>query len=125
MLKMKKWEDKESGSFGFDGLYTDEQGMTWNILQREGGSISLYGTRPEVMGHYVIHDTLDNKPPSPQAIKVINKLSQMGEFMTLVARLQPATPAIQIAMPPYFEDNEPCGYCGREIGQPHKSNCRQ
>lgn len=27
--------------------------------------------------------------------------------------------------PPYFEDSEPCGYCGREIGKSHATWCRQ
>lgn len=27
--------------------------------------------------------------------------------------------------PPYFEDNEPCGYCNRPIGQRHEVWCRQ
>ena len=34
-------------------------------------------------------------------------------------------PSLRIDGPPYFEDDEECGYCHRPIGQPHKPGCRQ
>lgn len=64
---------------GYDGLYTDVDGRTWNILIREGGSISLYATCPGYSGHAVAYDTLDNKPPNPLAQQVIEHLSEMAE----------------------------------------------
>lgn len=32
---------------------------------------------------------------------------------------------LTIVSPPYFKDDEECGYCQREIGEPHKAWCRQ
>ena len=32
---------------------------------------------------------------------------------------------IEIVTPRFYRDNEICGWCGREVGQPHKSYCRQ
>lgn len=33
--------------------------------------------------------------------------------------------SVAITGPTYFEDNEPCGYCNRPIGNPHENWCRQ
>lgn len=33
--------------------------------------------------------------------------------------------SIVITGPPYFEDNEACGYCNRPIGSKHEKWCRQ
>lgn len=35
------------------------------------------------------------------------------------------TPKIVLTQPDYFEDDQPCGYCQRPIGTPHKPWCRQ
>lgn len=32
---------------------------------------------------------------------------------------------IRIVGPPYFSDDEVCGYCGRQPGQKHTNGCRQ
>ena len=32
---------------------------------------------------------------------------------------------LSVTSPPYFEDNEPCGYCSRQIGSHHQGWCRQ
>jgi len=67
------------GSTIYSGLFTDAIGQTWNILIRQGGSISLYATAPGVFGHGVAFDTLDGKPPSPYAQQIINQLAERAE----------------------------------------------
>lgn len=34
-------------------------------------------------------------------------------------------PPITIIQPDHFEDDEPCGYCERPVGQAHETWCRQ
>lgn len=40
-------------------MYTDKQGRTWYIMERDDGSISIYYTQPNVDLHFVVYDTLD------------------------------------------------------------------
>lgn len=38
---------------------TDSQGRTWHIMERDGGSISVYYTLPDSPAHYIVFDSLD------------------------------------------------------------------
>jgi hypothetical protein len=40
-------------------LHTDTQGRTWHVLERDGGSISVYYTREAAVAHFVVWDSLD------------------------------------------------------------------
>ena len=62
----------------------DWRGYAWHILVRAGGSVSLYGTRPELGGHAVLYDTLDNQPPSAVARELIAELSDIAEGINIL-----------------------------------------
>lgn len=38
----------------------DSQDRTWHVLERDGGSVTVYYTRPDVSAHFVVFDTLDS-----------------------------------------------------------------
>jgi hypothetical protein len=87
---MKK--EEVDGSTAYRGLYT-EDGLTWNIIVRSGGSVSLYATRPGESVHHVIYDTLDGAPPNATARAVMARLSEMAEGVNALltaAQIQPA-----------------------------------
>ena len=62
-------------------VFTDEDGMTWSLLQRQDESMSLYGTNPELceLGHYVVYDTLDGGLPAGQANVVLDRLADIRD----------------------------------------------
>jgi hypothetical protein len=60
-------------------LYTDSAGNTWHICHREGGSMSLYASKPGHGVHYVIYDTLDGKPPNARAREVISRIGRVAD----------------------------------------------
>lgn len=37
----------------------------------------------------------------------------------------PPQPRLVLDGPPYFEDDQECGYCQRPVGSPHEKWCRQ
>ena len=41
------------------------------------------------------------------------------------SEIVPPQPRLILDGPPYFEDDQPCGYCQRSIGSPHEKWCRQ
>lgn len=68
-------------------LHTDEDGYTWHICHREGGSMSLYATHPQSMVHHVIYDTLDNRPPNEKAQAILARLQETaGEITALLLK---------------------------------------
>ena len=42
--------------------FTDRQMRTWHVMEREGGSICIYYTKPANAGHFVVWDSLDANP---------------------------------------------------------------
>jgi hypothetical protein len=76
--------EKVEGSTVYTGLFTDENGVTWNFLIRSGGSISLYGTRPGESVHHVIFDTLDGQPPNETAQKILTRLAETAQGINLL-----------------------------------------
>lgn len=46
-------------------MYTDRQGRTWHIMERDGGSICVYYTIPGAVAHFVVYDTLDSNERKP------------------------------------------------------------
>lgn len=85
---MKK--EKIDGTTVYSGLYTDESGHTWNILIREGGTISLYATGPDIPGHGVAFDTYNRQPPSDFARGIISRLSEMAEGINALIAAVPS-----------------------------------
>ncbi len=69
----------EDGIANYSNLLTTDDGLVWNVLIRAGGSISLYATNTGYMGHGVAWDSLDGKPPSEFAQKIIQQLGEMAE----------------------------------------------
>ena len=45
------------------GLYTDRQGRTWHIMERESGSISIYYTVQTDSCHWVVWES-----PTPKSV---------------------------------------------------------
>jgi hypothetical protein len=66
------------GSTVYSDIFTDGE-HTWNLLVREGGSISLYATSLGIYAHQVIYDTLDNLTPNSTAQHVIDRLAELSE----------------------------------------------
>lgn len=66
----------------WSNIFTDSAGWTWNILQREDGSVSLYTTQTGC--HAVIYDTLDLTPLSKTAKSVIEEMAKMVEGMNVL-----------------------------------------
>lgn len=65
----------------------DEQGRTWHLLERDGGSISLYYTLHGDSLHYVVWDSLD--APKIEALE--------GEVARLTYDLEQAQEALERA----------------------------
>lgn len=40
-------------------LITDSKQRTWHVMEREGGSVSIYYTKPDCQAHFVVWDELD------------------------------------------------------------------
>lgn len=40
-------------------MYTDKNGRTWHIMERDDGSICVYYTRSNYPAHFVVYDTDD------------------------------------------------------------------
>lgn len=75
----------------FTDLFTDEKGVTWNILRRDDGSISLYGTMPGESCHLIIYDSLDHRTPSVSAFEVISRLRHIARGIGLLFEAQTTT----------------------------------
>lgn len=56
-----------------------------------------------------------------------NKIDELESTFRNLAGTTPIEFAGEITIEslPYFEDHEPCGYCHRQPGTKHASNCRQ
>jgi hypothetical protein len=65
-------------------LYTDEAGRTWYICRREGGSMSLYCSKPGHGVHYVLYDTLDGKPPNARAREILDRIGRVVNEVNLL-----------------------------------------
>jgi hypothetical protein len=82
------------GSTVYSGLYTDVMGNTWNLLIRQGGSVSLYATQHGVGTHYVVYDSLDDLQPNYTARSIISRLSDTAEGINaLLCVAQPSDKA--------------------------------
>lgn len=92
-------------------IRADKQGRSWHVGERESGSISVFYTRPEVNGHYVVYDTSESHPlpaPQQQADGLRGALSEietqcdngMGEWCSVI--------------PPYLPDDMEVLYDIRE-----------
>lgn len=78
---MKK--EKVDDSICYQDIYTDGDDVTWNLLVRSDASVSVYGTKKGDAAHYVIHDTLDGKPPTDDAKAVLYMFEMLGDFSGL------------------------------------------
>ena len=56
------------------------EGTHWNMLIREGGSLSLYLTGPGIPGHGVVFDSADNQVPSETAVRVLNEWRKLHDL---------------------------------------------
>jgi hypothetical protein len=65
-------------------LYTDASGDTWHILQREGGSLSLYYTHPDLPGQYVVFDPPEWYTSDATRRAVIARLRQMHDAIEML-----------------------------------------
>ena len=64
-------------------MFKDEsdKDATWNIMIRTGGSVCLYATSPHWAAHGVAWDSLDNLPVNSTVQPVIDKISEMAEYI--------------------------------------------
>lgn len=67
-------------------------GYDWHFIVREGGSISVYGTRTGESYHTIIFDTLDNAQPSKYAKEIISEIiveaHRLRDFVQAADRLE-------------------------------------
>lgn len=52
-----------------------EDNIIFNLLVREDGSVSLYGTAQGNHNHIVVFDSLDNKPPNEPVKELLQKMA--------------------------------------------------
>ena len=67
-------------------LFTDEHGRTLHLLWRAGGSLCLYYLRPGAHCHFVLYDTLDNRPPTPDEQALLDRIAMTARLMRDLCR---------------------------------------
>jgi hypothetical protein len=77
-----KEKDVEGGTH-YTNLFTDESGREWNILVREGGSVSLYTTTTGYSAVGVVYDTIDI-PLNDTSRDIIRHLKDAAEGISLL-----------------------------------------
>jgi hypothetical protein len=83
--------DNDNGAIYFTEIFHDG-GYTYNFTVREGGSITVYGTRPNWGMHAVVFDTLDNEPPKefakPILARIVEEANKHESFIKAVRELE-------------------------------------
>lgn len=84
--------EKQEHEYGitYSDIYRDEHGRQWDLLIREGGSVSVYTTYYGC--HSVVYDTLDSKQPDELATKIIEGIkNNAAAFNAMLDALNTAT----------------------------------
>lgn len=99
----------EVGKFYWIRLYRDD--AEWRMAKRDFSNKAMVAERC-----WFVFDT---DPDTCDLEYYDTEVNKVGP------EIVPPRPELVIDGPPYFEDDQECGYCQRPIGKPHEPWCRQ